>query len=249
MSFLLLDAGNTRVKWAFAEGADLARTGAVAHVDAGWDERLADAWRGVAAPRSIWLANVATGAVLATLRERLATSFPGVPTHVVASAAVLGGVHSGYDEPLRLGVDRLLALAGAHAAGLAPAIVVGVGTATTIDALLADGRHRGGLILPSADAMRTAVVAGTQVRPAHAGEVHAFARSTEDALASGAWIALAATVERSATTLAREVGVTPMIVLHGGGAALLARILECKALVREHLVLEGLAAVARSAVR
>ena len=97
--------------------------------------------------------------------------------------------------------------------------------------------------------MQAAVVAGTQVRPVHAGTITAFARSTEDALASGAWIALAACVERSADTLARELGAAPAIVIHGGGAATLARVLERPAVVREHLVLEGIVAVAQRAVR
>ncbi|HET7842902.1 MAG TPA: type III pantothenate kinase [Xanthomonadales bacterium] len=246
MTALLLDAGNTRVKWALADGASFVRTGAVAHGDTGWADALAPAW-GAMEPSSIWLASVAASDITAALCAVLDARFPRTPLQLVRSAAALGGVRSGYADPARLGVDRLLALAGANAGGFARAVVVGVGTAATIDAL-ADGEHRGGLILPSPDAMQAAVVAGTQVRPGHAGRVAAFGRSTEDALASGAWIALAAAVERSAATLARELGSDAAIVLHGGGAPTLARVLERPAELRELLVLEGLAAVAREAV-
>jgi type III pantothenate kinase len=248
MSALLLDAGNTRVKWALSERGVLSRTGATAHGDAGWVDALAVGWSAVARPASIWFASVAAPGVTERLRAALDSAFGDVPLHVVRTAAELGGVRNGYEQPERLGVDRLLALAGAQSAGLAPAIVVGVGTAATIDAL-ADGEHRGGLILPSPDAMQAALVAATQVRPGHAGRIVAFARSTEDALASGAWIALAASVERSAATLASELGAEPAIVLHGGGADALARVLARPLVLREHLVLEGLAAVARDAVR
>lgn len=247
MSVLLLDAGNTRVKWALAETHGFLRTGAVAHGGADWADALAMAWEALPLPRSVWLASVAASEVTAALCAALDARFPRTPLQLVRSAAELGGVRSGYAEPERLGVDRLLALAGARVAGFERAIVVGVGTAATIDALV-DGAHRGGLILPSPEAMRAAVVAGTQVRPVREGKVGPFARSTEDALASGAWIALAAAVERSARTLGRELGDDPAIVLHGGGAAALQGLIEQPATLREHLVLEGLAAVANDAV-
>lgn len=242
MSALLVDAGNTRVKWALEERSMLAHAGAIAHGADDWCDALGQALRELPVPRSAWLASVAASDVTAQVCATLDATFPGVPVMLVRSTSILAGVRNGYAEPERLGVDRLLALAGAQSAHLAPALVVGVGTATTIDALR-DGEHLGGLILPSADAMRGAVLAGTQVRAAHAGSVAPFARSTEDALASGPWIALAAAVERSADALAREVGRDATIVLHGGGAATLAGLLARPYVLREQLVLEGLAAL------
>lgn len=246
MSVLLVDAGNTRVKWAFAGADGLVAPGAVAHGEAGWIERLEDAWRAHAPVRIAWLASVAQPEVEAALLALLARV---APVERVRSTGRLAGVRNGYLEPQRLGVDRLLAMAGAQAMSLAPALVVGVGTAATIDALAGDGTHCGGLILPSPRAMQAAVLAQTPVRPRHEGRVTAFARSTEDALASGAWLALAACVERSADTFARESSRATGIVLHGGAAPALAGLLERAHVVREHLVLEGLAAVAADAVR
>lgn len=246
MSVLLVDAGNTRVKWAFAGADGLLAPGAVAHGAAGWIERLADAWQAHAPVRAAWLSCVARPDVEAALTALLARF---APVERVRSGECLAGVRNGYIEPQRLGVDRLLAMAGARAAALAPALVVGVGTAATIDALAGDGAHRGGLILPSPAAMQAAVLAGTPVRMRHEGRIEPFGRSTEDALASGTWFALAACVERSADSFALELPDKPAIVLHGGGAPSLAPLLRCPVVVREHLVLEGIAAVAADALR
>src|SRR5690348_15523954 len=120
MTTLLLDAGNTRVKWALADGASFLRTGAVAHGAAGWAEALCTAWAGLE-PGSIWLASVAASEITAELCAALDARFARTPLQLVRSAAALGGVRSGYADPARLGVDRLLALAGANAGGFARA--------------------------------------------------------------------------------------------------------------------------------
>jgi type III pantothenate kinase len=151
-----------------------------------------------------------------------------------------GDVAIAYAQPARLGVDRFLALLGARARGVEAALVVGVGTALTIDWLDADGRHRGGRIAPSPMLMREALHARAAHLPAHGGRYVEFADDTNDALDSGCTGAALALVEHSLRVVQAQAGAVPRLLLHGGGAgALLPRLHE--AVHAPALVLEGLA--------
>ena len=111
------------------------------------------------------------------------------------------GLVNGYDHPSRLGADRWVALAGARSRVLAahqarPALVVMVGTAVTVDALDADGRFLGGLILPGFGVMLRALEMGTAGLKVPTGEVVDFPTNTSDALMSGGANAIAGAIER-----------------------------------------------------
>ena len=117
------------------------------------------------------------------------------PRWVVATAQA-GGVRNGYDHPVRLGVDRWVALIGARQRVLArgeatPALVIMVGTAVTVDALDADGKFLGGLILPGFGLMLRALEMGTAGLKAPTGEAVDFPTNTSDALMSGGTDAIA----------------------------------------------------------
>jgi hypothetical protein len=95
----------------------------------------------------------------------------------IATSAQAHGVRIAYSDPARLGVDRFLALIGAHALHAGPKLIVDAGTAVTYDLLLADGSHLGGLILPGIALMRDSVLAGTQIpryEPAEADQSSAI---------------------------------------------------------------------------
>jgi type III pantothenate kinase len=152
------------------------------------------------------------------------------------------GVRSAYTEPHRLGVDRFLAMVAAYAAGHAPCVLAGVGTALTLDALAADGRHLGGLIAPGPQLMQQSLVGATaRVRPERAGEVLDVADNTADAVASGCWQAAAALIERFARRMAPALGGAPSLRLGGGDALALLPLLDLPAQLAEDGVLHGLA--------
>ena len=117
------------------------------------------------------------------------------------------GVTNGYDHPTRLGADRWVAMIGARWRVLSrgaprPALVVMVGTAVTVDALDADGRFLGGLILPGFGLMLRALEMGTAGLKVPTGEVVEFPTNTSDALMSGGAYAIAGAVERMHRKLA-----------------------------------------------
>ncbi|HET8697015.1 MAG TPA: type III pantothenate kinase, partial [Gammaproteobacteria bacterium] len=146
----LIDAGNTRLKWARLEQGRLTGQGSAPHRGA-LDRALADL--SSAFPQGamrVLVANVA-GDELARRVTELARARSKVRPEFVATSAEAFGVRCAYADPSRLGVDRWLGVLAAHrlAAGAA-ACVVGAGTAVTFDAVSANGRHLGGLILAGA---------------------------------------------------------------------------------------------------
>jgi type III pantothenate kinase len=241
MSAWVFDLGNSRLKFA-PLGVD-GRVGAVealahdgAAFEQGWEvclpARLDDAWvASVAATR---------------LREALLEALEGRATRVQVARTLpaFAGLRIAYAEPSRLGVDRFLALLGAHARGAPASLVVGVGTALTID-LLDRGTHLGGRIAPSPSLMRAALHARAPVLPRAGGTYVEFADDTDDALASGCEGAALALVERSLQAAVARVGQPPVLLLHGGGAAALLPQLP-EAVDAPALVLEGLAQCARA---
>ena len=231
---LLIDIGNTRIKPALLENDVLRPLDPVAH----------DAFRPPPGARvdEVWIADVARAAVGDAVREACRSAFPHARIESPRSPASACGVVNAYAEPARLGIDRFLALVAAHAREPGPAIVASLGTALTVDAVHADGRHRGGLIAPSPALMLDALLGATgKIENRRDGAVADFGASTEDGLASGCWMACAALVEHAARAFETECGRAPVLFVTGGGGARLARLLEWPVEDAPALVLEGLA--------
>lgn len=194
---LLLDLGNTRLKWAVQSPSQPAW---LAHGALEWHQATADAlsgaWAGLPLPLHVQAASVVDAAREASVADAVARAFGRVPSWV-RTPAYACGVRNAYADPQRLGVDRFLAMVAALAAGHAPCVTVSMGTAITLDALTADGTHRGGLIAPSPRLMQQAVFAATaRVHAQSEGLIVDRADNTADAVASGCWHAAAALVER-----------------------------------------------------
>lgn len=238
---LLLDLGNTRLKWALQAQPD----GWLARGAVDWQEdlaaALASAWTGLPRPVRVIAASVvdaAREAQVAAVAKRL---FACAPTWLRTPAHACG-VRNAYAEPQRLGVDRFLAMVAAHADGHAPCVLAGVGTALTLDALAGDGQHLGGLIAPGPRLMQQSLLDATaRVRPERPGEIVELADNTADAVASGCWQAAAALVERFAARSAMRLGAAPALILGGGDAAPLLPLLSLPARLSQDGVLRGLA--------
>ncbi len=238
----LFDLGNSRLKFAplHADGG-VGAMQALAHDGSGF----APGWEALLPPggNAAWLASVASPRVREALVAVLATRFRRV--HLARTCAGFAGMRIAYADPSRLGVDRFLALLGAHARGAPASLVAGIGTALTVD-LLDRGRHAGGRIAPSPALMRAALHARAPALPAAGGAYEEFAGDTADALASGCEGAALALVARSADTAAVRLGHAPVLLVHGGGAPALLPHLP-GAVHAPALVLEGLARWARAA--
>ncbi len=231
MSTWLFDLGNTRLKWAplEADGRAGVATAVVDGADNGWTDALP---RGEVA----CIASVAPPTRTTALLAALADHFTRL--HRVRVEPALGALRIAYPVPEHLGVDRFLAMLGL--CGRGPLLVVGVGTALTIDLVAAEGRHLGGRIAPSPQLMRASLHARAPHLPDSGGHHVDFADDTDDALASGCEGAALALVEDSLQRAAQRLGRLPELYLHGGGAEALRALLPAHVFAPD-AVLAGLA--------
>ena len=248
VSFLAIDIGNTRLKWALYDaptpGCAPQAHGAVflENIDG-----LAEGdWRGLPAPTRLLGCNVAGDAVRRRVEEQL--ELWDVTPRWVVPGAQDGGVTNGYDHPTRLGADRWTALIGAHWHGSRhrlnrPVLVVMIGTAVTVDALDAQGRFLGGLILPGHGIMLRALESGTAGLRVPTGEVRRFPTNTSDALTSGGNYAITGAIERQHRHLREHTGLPPLTLITGGAGWKVAPYLEIEHELVEPLIFDGLLAL------
>lgn len=247
MSVLLIDIGNTRVKWARLVNGRLARQRAAVYAlwqSEDFASHVIGRARGI---ERVIVASVAGAQVERRVRAAARASGVVAPQFVV-SARRLGGVSTAYGEPWRLGVDRLVAVIGAHE--LVPgraACVVDAGTAMTIDLIDARGRHRGGAIIPGPALMVESLLRDTNGILKRSGGKRVgrslFARSTRAAIELGARYAAAAIVDRAVAEARATLGVTPRVLLTGGAAAAIDPLIRSAHVNVPDLVLRGLAAL------
>jgi type III pantothenate kinase len=249
MNSLLLDIGNSRLKWGVFDKGAIRRTG---HI-----RQSTIRERGLAAlasrlPRKIdaaFACNVA-GATLAVELARLLKSHCNCEVKYARSEAQACGVTNGYRQPGRLGVDRWVAMIAARAACDTSSIVVDAGTAITIDALDDDGQHLGGQILPGIASMTESLDTNTsdipRIRRRIPGRAMGiFGGTTATAVSQGVIGAAVGAVERAVRVL-REEGYDPTVFLTGGDAPCLLEALVEEPVHSPHLVLEGLARILES---
>jgi type III pantothenate kinase len=245
MTFLALDIGNTRLKWAqyaaprpdaplLAQGAEF-----LENID-----KLSDgAWKGLAAPQHILGCVVAADAIKRRLQEQMEL-WDVAPQWVVASEAE-AGLRNGYDHPTRLGADRWVAVIGAYHRMLAqgparPMVVVMVGTAVTVEAVDTSGKFLGGLILPGHGIMLRALESGTAGLHVPTGEVREFPTNTSDALTSGGTFAIAGAVERMMQHVRQHCCAEPLCIMTGGAGWKMAPSMSVPFELVENLIFDGL---------
>jgi type III pantothenate kinase len=252
MTFLALDIGNTRLKWAqYAStkpGATLLAHGAEFLENI--DKLAEDAWSTLPAPTHILGCAVAGDAVKRRAREQITESWDIAAQWVVASESE-GGLRNGYDHPTRLGADRWVAMIGAYHRMLSqgaprPLIVVMVGTAVTVEALDAHGTFLGGLILPGHGIMLRALESGTAGLHVPTGEVCAFPTNTSDALTSGGTYAIAGAVERMVQHLQAHCAAEPQCIMTGGAGWKMAPSMSRPFELVDNLIFDGLLHLAAS---
>ncbi len=250
MTFLAIDVGNTRLKWALyeapAQGSALLAQGAefLDHVD-----RLAEGpWAQLPVPTRMLGCVVAGDAVKRRVQEQMEELWD-VPAHWVVSSVQEAGLRNGYDHPSRLGCDRWVAMIGArhHLLSRGPArplIVVMVGTAVTVEAVDTDGTFLGGLILPGHGIMLRALESGTAGLHVPTGEVRPFPTNTSDALTSGGTYAIAGAVECMVQHLAQRSGMEPVCMMTGGAGWKMAPSMTRSFELVDNLIFDGLLEIA-----
>ena len=194
---LLIDAGNSRIKWALsnASGVLQARgvvplaTSSDALPDAAAHAAPLDGWPHGARPIGAWISNVAGAVGAQRIGNWLDARWPALPRHVISACREQCGVRNRYDTPAQLGSDRWASLIAAHAAYPGEHLLIATcGTATTFESLHADGTFDGGLIAPGLRLMMQALGQHTAQLPLIADhhEIPADARGELPGLAAHA---------------------------------------------------------------
>lgn len=233
---LVIDIGNSRLKWARVDGGPLAP--GEPRVHAGVPESHV---AGLPRATQVLVAHVMGPDREPTLAAAIAQAC-GVAPRFARVRDGLFGLSVAYAEPARLGIDRFLGMLAVRRESHGAFGVALAGTALTFDAVGGDGRHRGGLIAPGLHTAHAAVRGSTrfELRPDEAAHVAELGRDTEACVRQGALSACAGVLERVAR---RNPGIH---VLGGGDALTLAPHLDPAWVVRPDLVLEGLRAYAEA---
>ncbi|MGA7750044.1 MAG: type III pantothenate kinase [Gallionella sp.] len=240
---LLIDAGNTRIKWALLNRDEWLRNGILPVEQAG---ELPQQFAGMHDIQQVWVSNVAGEEVAQHIRnikvgQKVSQSSQ---LHFIVARETQCGVYNGYSNAGQLGSDRWAALIAAWHLVRGKCMVVNCGTAITIDTLSEQGKFLGGLILPGVELMQRSLVAATSQLRLEQGNYAMFPLNTADALFSGAIQACCGAIERQYVLL--EDASAP-VVLSGGAAGLLEKSINLPLNAVDNLVLQGLLLISQEA--
>ena len=245
---LVIDVGNTRLKWAWLTSTGLSDQQAVVHRNAKpglWTSALFESDQ---RPTRVLVSNVA-GSDMAKMLNRLAKKSFKIDVEYVTAAPEFMGLTNGYLAPTLLGADRWLALIGAWTMARSALCVVDAGTAVKVDSVDAGGRHLGGLIAPGIHMMREALMNKTSdiakaVQHSTPSLCGVLANNTIGAVSRGAVFALAGMADRAAEVIEQSTGVKPKLFITGGDAGMITGTMRLQGEIVPDLVLRGLAVIA-----
>jgi type III pantothenate kinase len=269
MKTLLLDAGNSRLKWALCEHGELSQQGGV---DYDWPRlaaQLDTAFSTLAVATGpldgVLLCNVAGAELASVLREKLTMYWRSADKsavrqvqetvsltieNVIAQADAFG-VRNAYEQSAQLGADRWAGLVAArqHCVGLT--CIIDCGTALTVDVITAEGVHVGGIIVPGMEMMIASLIENTDgIASSGRAEISPLAvTNTEDAVQAGVSAALCGAVQQVLQRCRDELGEEPGCVLTGGNAKRLLSSLPASTIYDPDWVFKGLAIIAAGDAR
>ncbi|QQS54408.1 MAG: type III pantothenate kinase [Candidatus Competibacteraceae bacterium] len=239
---LLADVGNSRIKWVSCERGEFSRRGQASHNEESWVALAESQWRGLPRPARVVIVSVAGPEAYAGLTEWIRQRW-GIEAEFVASTAAACGIRNSYAEPERMGADRWVAMIAARVLTDRSCYVVDCGTAVTIDALAADGRHLGGVIIPGMRLMREALYRETRQIPPEAGEARLFGQSTRDCVWGGAVYAVASAIDGITGRMMADHG-SGLCLLTGGDAEIVLPYLQGEYRWEPDLIFTGLRVIA-----
>lgn len=234
---LLVDVGNTRIKWGLDDEGKLIIGAAVVHKQSGFCQALTQQWQALKSPIKMVFA---ASANVHTCRQIIAvaqTLWPKITITNAESSAYAFSVSNAYPQPEKMGVDRWLNLIALHHHYRGNNCVVDCGTAITIDCINDSGQHLGGLIGVGIHLMQQTLYAHTNMSPMRVESCPvALANNTESAIYSGALYASSGLIEKTLNDLC----MCDTVVLTGGDAPLIAPYLKMNCVIDVDFVLKGL---------
>jgi type III pantothenate kinase len=260
--YLLIDIGNSRLKWTvvgeeiprrlrrlppFAEGADCVT--AVDYQHQPFSELAASLWHDLPTPTRILVANVAGKEIADKLTSFAQQQWRLTPEFLQSNHSACG-VQNGYSQPHQLGVDRWLAMLAAWHYFHCPLAIFDCGSAFTVDVIDATGQHLGGLITPGLSLLQEAYQRGTRngkdlvfnnLGADFLSPSNMLGKDTQTGITFGSYLLLINFIKQFSQELGKRFGMDVKLLLTGGDAEALKPHLPHDMIHRPHLVLEGLA--------
>ena len=244
---LCIDIGNTNITFGLYEGDKLGPRWRIRTIH----EKMPDEY-GVLLDQMVlhrgYRPEQVMGAIIASVVPPLRPVFEQVCQEyvgqkpLVLDVGVKTGVRIRYENPWEVGADRVADAAAVQALYSVPACVVDFGTATTFDAVSAEGDYLGGAIAPgigiAAQALfeRTAKLHRVELtRPPSA-----IGRTTTHSIQSGLLFGYVGLVEGMVARFKAELGPDTQIIATGGLAEIIARETDVIDVVDPWLTLHGL---------
>jgi type III pantothenate kinase len=238
---LLVDIGNTCIKWAVENKSTLAPQGVIQYRQADLSYLLNEHWKSIPLPEQVLVSSVAGEDIRDILSEWVINNWQ-VKIRFASVEHFACGVTNAYHDVSQLGVDRWLAVIAAWDRYRSPACIIDCGTAITIDGINFEGRHLGGLIIPGLTMMQeilTRNTRGIDVDIDDQIELE-FGRDTQSGVSNGCSFAAVALIDRIVKKMHTEMGDGLKCVITGGAAQFLMPLLKDDFITDSHLVLHGL---------
>jgi type III pantothenate kinase len=247
---LAIDAGNTNVVFALAEGGS---------IKARW--RIATDPRRTADEYAVWLHQLlqlegyaredVTGVMIGTVVPRalhnlevLAKKYFGVEAIVAGQGRAAWTIKLDVDEPHNVGADRALNAIAAHAKHPGDLVVVDFGTATTFDVVDSAGAYKGGIIAPGLNLSLDALVSAAAKLPRIAIEApdsdSVIGRTTQGQMLIGIYWGYVAMMEGLIARTRKEIARPAKVIATGGLATLFAKRTKLFDAVEPDLTIQGL---------
>lgn len=248
---LAIEAGNTNIKFALVDGAD---------VKTRW--RIATDARRTADQYAPWLyqlleiegysAKDVTAVAISTVVPRalhnlqvLSSKYFGVEAEIAGRGRLGWGIQLKVDTPQAVGADRALNAISAQSLADGHKIVISFGTATTVDHIGPDGSYRGGIIAPGVNLSLEALVSAAAMLPRIAIETpdnpSVIGRTTESQMLIGVYWGYVSMMEGLIARMKAEIGAPVKVIATGGLAALFQQHDHLFDMVEPDLTLRGLA--------
>jgi type III pantothenate kinase len=163
-------------------------------------------------------------------------------TPLVVDTGVKTGVRIRYEDPRAVGADRIVDAAAVQRLWGGPACVVDFGTATTFDAISAEGDYLGGAIAPGIGIAAEALFLRTAKLPRVdlARPPSPIGRNTVHAMQSGLLFGYVALVEGMVARFRGELGPRMKVIATGGLAEIVAQETTVIEIIAPWLTLDGL---------
>ena len=212
--FLLLDGGNSQLKWAWVENGTFSEVGHAPYRDL---THLGEEWLQFADEDVKIVGCAVCGSVKKAMVEEQLTR----PVEWLSSMPQALGIRNHYRRPEEHGSDRWFNALGSRRFTQNACVVVSCGTAITTDALTEDNHYLGGTIMPGFHLMKEAMALKTANLNRPIGKVYPFPTTTPNAIASGMMDAVCGALMMMHGRLKDKTGEgKPVdIIITGGGAA------------------------------